>query len=331
MSVRPAVVAILGAAAWVWASGAEAAAVLFVRTDRDAAMPCPAGGLLAEAVARSLPDIDVRTAGTAGGDDIDVSLESDESAFRLTVRRPDGAVLLKREVARPRGGCAQLAQTCVLILDRLLRDIEWKGRSVGIDPSAIARPAPQPPAPAVSRGPFWVDAGVASRLGLDRGEAGVGLEIGVGLGTRPGAMVRLQAFAFLPTATAVFLPNPRGFERPLGTVSVLPAALLASAGYCVGDDLGACVSLTTGALAGWASSHGSDIHARQAAFSVRGAAGATVSAGARLPFSLRGAVDVLTLARLAPTRILVEGIATPVYQAPNFEIVFTAGIARTFW
>ena len=107
---------------------------LVVTTDGDATQSCAAGAALQEALRLRLPAVRLETSGSAHGDDLVASLTPHPGHWKLTVTKADGAVAVSRDLQAPESGCAELAATAALIVDRYLTDIEWPGRPVSFEP-----------------------------------------------------------------------------------------------------------------------------------------------------------------------------------------------------
>jgi hypothetical protein len=118
---------------------------LVVTTSADVGAPCPAGRALALTLQRRLPAVPVATDAALADGDLGVSLSADGDAWRLRVERTGGEVILARDVRPAESTCAAVAETCVLILDRFLTAISWRGQEAALESGALVPRQPPPP------------------------------------------------------------------------------------------------------------------------------------------------------------------------------------------
>jgi hypothetical protein len=118
----------------------EVTGALMVSAGSDPGTPCQAAQGLALALKRRLPGTRVGVGEAAAAGDLGVTLEPEQDGrWRLRVVKPDGQVVLLREMRPAEPECAVVVETCVLIVDRYLSAIDWPGRELRVAPEL--RPA----------------------------------------------------------------------------------------------------------------------------------------------------------------------------------------------
>jgi hypothetical protein len=273
---------------------------LMVNTSSDAGAPCPVGRELATALKRRLPGTRVEVGEVAGPGSLGLSVAHDgTAAWRLRVARPDGEVVLAREV-RGEAGCAAVVETCVLIVDRYLTAIALPGR------------APRMAADAGPRARVGVSAGLGAWAELPA-RARPALSVEISLRAR-WLLAALWGAATDRHAEAVILD---GDER--GTLSVRR--------LIVAGALGACRELGRGDLCGGAAggatmlsggTEGPGLVRKRGALAAVPAAGVFGRLGWRLGQGLQFGVEAIVTAPLGTARLGVEGTAVAA-SAPLVE------------
>jgi hypothetical protein len=114
---------------------------LMVSAGSDPGAPCQAAQGLALALQRRLPGTRVGVGEATAAGELGVTLEPEGQGqgqgqgamrWRLRVVKPSGEVVLLREVRPAESECAAVVETCVLIVDRYLSNIDWPGRELRV-------------------------------------------------------------------------------------------------------------------------------------------------------------------------------------------------------
>lgn len=281
----------------------------------DPSLPCPAGEVLAEALRRAMPDVEVREdSGEPAPDDLRVAVAAQGGGWTLRLLRPGGEPVLARslDVSGDRG-CAELADAGALVVDRYLADVAWPGRAPQVAPLA---PPPAPaPAPVLLGAPWAVAVGPLGTAGwpLDAA-AGVALEASAALGGWGRAALRVAAARDLDRGIVA------GTERR-GTIRVWTAQALLSAGVCgaPGSTVRVCAGAVAGALGANASATGFVYQQRSRTFALPAAGGFAGAAWAPGGGSFELGAQASALGRFGQVAVTVEGTSAE-YLTPWAEV-----------
>jgi hypothetical protein len=282
----------------------------------DPSLPCPAGEVLAEALRRAMPDVEIQPVegGAPSGDDLTVAVTAQGGGWTLRLLRPGGEAVLTRSLdAAGDRGCAELADAGALVVDRYLADVAWPGRAPQVAP--LAPPPPHTPAPALLGPPWSLAVGPQGTAGWPVDTAvGLALEASGALGSWGRAALRVAAARDLNRAIVA------GTELR-GNMRVWTAQALLSAGPCgaLGTTVRACAGAVAGALGANVSATGFvyQQHPRTFALPAAGAfAGAAWAPGGR---SFELGAQASALGRFSQVAVTVEGTSAG-YLTPWAEV-----------
>ncbi len=288
-------------------SGVPKEAALVVDTRGDVGAPCRAAGTLVDTLAKRLPSVQVVTDAALRAGDLGVSLQPEGGVWRLRVARPDGAVVMARDVRPGEPTCAALAETCVLILDRYLGAVAWRGRDPRLDPGSLRTPA----APRRD-GPAPTSAGGRK---IDRLTFAAGPALWTDIPTTAAPAVSVDVSARFRRLFAAVWAAARMRDARRVVIRDEDRGSLRTQGALFGGSLGGCGVLgwatfcgggLAAALALWGSADGT-LFQKSPGSAVVPAAGVFARAGFALPWRFEISLDISGLAALPTARVGVEG------------------------
>jgi len=217
-----------------------------------------------------------------------------------------------------------LFETCALIVDRFLVQIDWKGRPATLDPAEVAAPVETIVLPVLS---WWtVGIGGLAHAGAGPEEVRAGPLLSLAY-RRDAWLVGLRLHLIAPVGHAV-VSDQR--PREVGQLRDLSLTGVVQGGYCLGEGTYGCAGVHLGARATWGWGDGQDLYSKQTASLAGFAGGIFVSGATRLPWQLEVGATLSATGYAGGGSFVVEGVTDPVYRPPAFEVALAAHLARRF-
>gem|GEM_PF-3775116 len=298
--------------------GSPAASVR-IALEADPRLACDLTPALMIAVRARAPQL--RMAMTGEREDFAVAVAHEEGRWQLRVRRGDGELALSRELFLDRPSCAELADSCAIVLERFFRTIEWTPPARRIQSGEVSHIERTTGIPSAQQPRQDSDA-VTTRLALSAGGAwvwestgaasfGISLEAALALEEK----TRLSLELMLGRATQIPVVVA---DEVRGALNVQRTLLLGKAARCARwGALQPCGGLAAGASIASGSASGR-LYQQRSRVSALPAAGLFARISCPLPLRFEVSADALAAIPMGSGSFTVEGTDAR-YSTPAVE------------